>query len=114
MKSKAVLTLSTLLVLLAISQAYGAKEVYPEYGSLKDVIENSNHGETIFLHKGTYHASGIVIDKNLTIVGEYKDGVVIDALWARPYIHNFQRCKCKVDKFNIDQWKWSRRWCNKE
>ncbi|ADP76920.1 polymorphic outer membrane protein [Methanothermus fervidus DSM 2088] len=79
MKSKAVLILSTLLVLLAISQAYGVKEVYPENGTFKDVIKYSNPGETIFLHNGTYYASGIVIDKNLTIVGEDKDGVVIDA-----------------------------------
>ncbi|ADP77947.1 polymorphic outer membrane protein [Methanothermus fervidus DSM 2088] len=64
---------------MAISQAYGVKEVYPGNSTLKDVIKYSNPGETIFMHNGTYYASGIVIDKNLTIVGEDKDGVVIDA-----------------------------------
>lgn len=47
------------------------------YSSIQNAVNNASNGDTIQVYDGTYNENTLTIDKELTIVGESKTGVVI-------------------------------------
>ncbi len=45
--------------------------------SIQEAINNSNPGDTIYIHNGTYHEH-IIVNKSLRIIGENKENTIID------------------------------------
>jgi nitrous oxidase accessory protein len=48
-----------------------------DYSSIQDAINNAVEGDTIFIKKGTY-VENPVVNKSVSLVGEYRDSTVID------------------------------------
>jgi len=81
------LTSFTILCLLSIVFLIGYKisvkaspdviHVPTDYPTIQEAINHTNSGDTIFVYNGTYYEH-VVIDKSISLVGEYKDSTTID------------------------------------
>jgi parallel beta-helix repeat protein len=47
------------------------------YAKIQDAIDNASDGDTVFVYNGTYFEN-IVIDKTISLIGENKNGTIID------------------------------------
>lgn len=64
-----------------VAYASGGDDTYDfevhDSGSLRDAIRDASNGQTIYLKDGTYKGTFSIEDKALTLVGESRDGVVL-------------------------------------
>ncbi|RLF26112.1 MAG: hypothetical protein DRN01_05440, partial [Thermoplasmata archaeon] len=47
------------------------------YTKIQDAIDNASSGDTVFVYNGTYYEN-IVINKSINLIGENRDGVIIN------------------------------------
>lgn len=83
-KNKLILLLIVFCFIFSISTVSAEYEGNTTYvdtlDSIKDVVAIANDGDTIYLNEGTYQQGGIIVDKNLTFIGNGAvDKVIIDA-----------------------------------
>ncbi|MCW4006799.1 MAG: PQQ-binding-like beta-propeller repeat protein [Candidatus Bathyarchaeota archaeon] len=64
----------------------GAIVVPDDYYTIQEAIDNASDGDTIFVRRDTYYAqghSGIVIDKQISLIGEDPQTTIIKKSWYR-------------------------------
>lgn len=47
------------------------------YSNIQDAINNASNGDTVFVYNGVYYED-IVVDKSIDLIGENKEGTIID------------------------------------
>jgi len=70
------------------------------YTYIQHAIENASDGDTVFVFSGTYYES-IVVDKEITLVGEDKNTTVIDAYNPSDVVVNISANNVTVKNFTI-------------
>ena len=48
-----------------------------DYSTIQNAVNHADIGDTVFVRKGTYQESNIVIEKSILIVGENRDSTII-------------------------------------
>ena len=58
-----------------------------DYTNIQDAIDAASDGDTIFVYQGIYHEQ-IVINKEISVVGEDRDITIIDCFEMKDEINN--------------------------
>ena len=62
----------------ALVKAESKTIVVPDdYSSIKDAIFYANDGDTVYIKKGTYQESNLIVDKAISIIGEDREPTII-------------------------------------
>ena len=48
-----------------------------DYSTIKDAVSHAEDGDTVYVKKGTYQESNIIIDKAISLIGEDKESTII-------------------------------------
>ncbi|WP_225370451.1 hypothetical protein [Methanobrevibacter arboriphilus] len=112
-----ILTLILILFFLTLSITSAADiHINTTNDTLSNVVDMANDTDNIYLDTGTYNFShisnvnGIIVNKNLTIVGKSRENTIIDAEKNWKNIQHHNRKHTHTHKHNINQWKYSRCW----
>ena len=82
-KSIALVIVALFLISLAVMptgtvKAQSKTIVVPDdYSTIKDAIFYANHGDTVYIKKGTYQESNLIVDKAISIIGEDRESTII-------------------------------------
>lgn len=58
-----------------------------DYTTIQDAVDAASEGDTVYVHSGIYHEQ-VVINKQISVIGENRDSTVIDCLEMNDQINN--------------------------
>jgi parallel beta-helix repeat protein len=86
---------------IEIAHAEPRTIVVPDsYLTIKDALINANDGDTVFIKKGTYQESNLIVDKAISIIGEDRESTIIIGQ-SNPYMFLVNQSKVIISGLTL-------------